>query len=160
MSIPAPWLVAQRPPSIQRTQRLHWRSQSHSLSSRGASASSSDPSSGDPSSHWSPTAAHKSLTTARDSSPCSSQMRSCRPLLELRQRPRFKRDSGADVHELMEPRFSVMEPRFADYTRANITTARSTIQIRIRRRSLVGSPMRPVCVLREVDRRVSQCCRA
>jgi hypothetical protein len=48
MSIPAPWLVAQRLPSIQRTRRLHWRSQSHSLSSRGASASFSDRSSGDP----------------------------------------------------------------------------------------------------------------
>lgn len=48
MSIPEPWLVAQHPPHIQRTEPLQWRSRSRSLSSRGASANSSARSSSDP----------------------------------------------------------------------------------------------------------------
>jgi hypothetical protein len=41
MSIPAPWIVAERPPSIRRTSRSLWRSRFHSRFSAGASASSS-----------------------------------------------------------------------------------------------------------------------
>jgi hypothetical protein len=41
MSISAPWLLAERPPSIRRTSRSLWRSRFHSRSSAGASASSS-----------------------------------------------------------------------------------------------------------------------
>jgi len=85
MSIPWPWLVAQHPrPSIRRTSRSRWRSLSHSLSSRGASASSSDRSSVDPyRGGWHPRPSGrpplasglrpKQLTTARNSSPCSSR---------------------------------------------------------------------------------------